>query len=89
VVDAGPGFIGFSFNLGSGVQYGWARVIMDGSANLNTFTFVDYAYGTPGERVRTAQVATPDSGGSLGRLAIGAAALIAWRSIHARVAAAD
>jgi hypothetical protein len=39
---AGTGFVGFRFNTGAGVQYGWVRLNMSGSPD-NHFTMVDYA----------------------------------------------
>ena len=76
---AGTGFLGFEFNNGGGMQYGWARVTMDGAPG-NTFTVVDYAYGGIGEMISAGQVPEP---GSLGLLALGGAGLIAWRQRRA------
>lgn len=84
---AGTGFIGFKFNDGSGVQYGWARLTMDGSGNGNTFTLVDFAYGDPGDQVMTGQTTAVPEPGSLGLLAAGAAGLLLWRRQRAKVAA--
>jgi hypothetical protein len=72
---AGTGFLGFEFNNGGGMQFGWARVTTDG-APANTFTVVDYAYGGIGEAISAGQVPEP---GSLGLLALGGAGLVAWR----------
>jgi hypothetical protein len=76
-LNAGTGFIGFSFNDGSGVEYGWARVTMNGSPG-NAFTLVDYAWGDAGTAIVTGQTAIPEPG-SLGLLAVGAAGLFLWR----------
>ena len=81
----GTGFIGFRFNNGAGVQYGWARITMAGPAHDNFF-LLDYAYADPGESLRAGQTSedtlsdeqSPDQG-SLGGLALGAAGLLAWR----------
>ncbi len=43
----GVGFIGFRFNGGGGIEYGWARVNMNGAPN-NTFTLVDFAWADTG-----------------------------------------
>lgn len=76
-LSAGTGFIGFSFNTGAGIQYGWARVTMNGSPG-NAFTLVDYAWADPGVAIRAGQTAIPEPG-SLGLLAVGAAGLMLWR----------
>ncbi len=78
----GTGFVGFRFNSGSGVQYGWARIHADGQPG-NSFTLIDYAFGTPGQRItagQTSAASVPESGGSLGLLALGCAWLLAWRA---------
>lgn len=88
----GPGFVGFRFNAGSGMQYGWARVRM-GSSPVHRFILVDYAFGDVGDRVEAGQtgesqvgqkadnqpVEQVPSSGSVGFLALGAAGLVAWR----------
>ena len=50
----GYGFIGFRFNNGAGVQYGWARIKMSGVPDYD-FVLLDYAYADPGERLRAGQ----------------------------------
>ena len=89
----GLGFIGFSFNNGAGPQYGWARVRTPGPPYFRArFLLVDYAWGDPGDQVRTGQTslagdqveAIPDQG-SLGLLALGGAGLMAWRKRRAKV----
>ncbi len=78
----GTGFVGFRFNGGAGVQYGWARIHTDGQPG-NTFTLIDYAFGTPGQHITAGETRTnsvPESGGSLGLLALGCAGLLAWRA---------
>ena len=84
--DRGIGFIGFVFSHGSEAsQYGWARVQKSGPPPYR-FRLVDYAWGDPGDRIRTGQKsssgdmvdAVTDSG-SVGLLALGAAGLVAWR----------
>lgn len=74
---AGTGFIGFSFNGGSGIEYGWARVTMNGASG-NAFTLVDYAWGDVGTAIMTGQTGIPEPS-SLGLLAVGAAGLLLWR----------
>jgi hypothetical protein len=90
----GIGFIGFRFNNGAGVQYGWARLRMPGPPYFEArFALVDYAWGDPGDQVRTGQTslagdqveAVPDQG-SLGSLALGALGLLAWRKSRSRTA---
>ena len=67
--NPGQGFIGFRFNNGAGVQYGWARIKMSGVPHYD-FVLLDYAYADPGERLRAGQTledcyanakATPDT----------------------------
>ena len=70
-LSTGIGFLGFQFNGGGGVQYGWARVDMSGSP-INSFTIVDYAYASIDQQIKAGQIAEP---GSLGLLAAGAAGL--------------
>ena len=78
--DPGIGFIGFKFDGGSGTQYGWIRLQMNGAANGNTFTLVDFAFADPGEQIATGQIPEP---GSLGLLALGATGLLVWRKRRA------
>ena len=70
------GYMGLKFDVGNGVQYGWARLSMDGP-NLNSYTVVDYAFADPGETLVAGQVPEP---GSLGLLAVGAVGLLFWRN---------
>jgi hypothetical protein len=90
--EEGLGFLGFSFNNGAGPQYGWARVRTPGPPYFKArFLLVDYAWGDPGDQVRTGQTssagdqveAIPDEG-SLGLLALGGAGLMAWRARRRR-----
>jgi hypothetical protein len=80
---AGTGFVAFRFNGGGGMQFGWARLTMDGAPG-NTFKLVDYAWGDAGTQISTGQVPEP---GSLALLAIGAVGLVAWRKQRAKAAA--
>jgi MYXO-CTERM domain-containing protein len=83
--NPGIGFIGFRFNNGAGVQYGWARIKISGVSHYD-FVLLDYAYADPGERLTAGQTLentssdeqAPDQG-SLGGLALGAVGLLAWR----------
>ena len=83
----GIGFVGFGFNNGAGMQYGWMRVKMPGPPyGTAHFKLVDYAWGDPGDQIRAGQTnsagdqveAIPDQG-SLGLLALGGAGLMVWR----------
>ncbi len=79
----GTGFIGFKFSDGSGgIDYGWARITMDGSSK-NTFTLVDYFFGEG--PVRAGSI--PETGSSLGLLALGCGGLLAWRRKQAKASA--
>jgi hypothetical protein len=82
-LDPGIGFVGFKFNSGAGTQFGWVRLNMNGSANANTFTLVDFAFAAPGEQIRTGQIPEP---GSLALLALGGVGLLAWRKSRAKTA---
>jgi hypothetical protein len=82
-LDAGIGFAGFRFDNGSGPQYGWARIDMDGAPG-NSFTLVDFAWADVGDSITAGQVPEP---GSLALLALGGAGLLAWRTRRAKAAA--
>jgi hypothetical protein len=82
------GFVGFRFDNGGGMQYGWARLkYRDPECGVDAgFFLVDYAWGDPGDTIRTGQtsssgdmVDTVTESGSLGLLALGGAGLLAWR----------
>ncbi len=86
--NPGQGFIGFRFNNGAGVQYGWARIKMSGPPHHN-FILFDYAYADPGEGLRAGQTSSDEQAadqGSLGWLALGAVGLLAWRKSRSRTA---
>ena len=98
--EGGTGFIGFKFNNGGGVQYGWVRIKMHIGMRLSAgFVLRDYAYADPGEPIRAGQTSSdeqaPDQSstdeqapdqGSLGGLALGAVGLLAWRKGRSRTA---
>ena len=80
------GFVAFKFDAGAGIQYGWARVRIEGNPpRTGDFTVIDYAYGDPGEQLSAGQTSTAGvtkqipSQSSVGLLALGAAGLLAWR----------
>jgi hypothetical protein len=50
----GAGFIGFTFDSGSGPQYGWARIKTSGEPDYR-FILHDYAWADPGESIQTGQ----------------------------------
>ena len=84
----GTGYVGFRFNNGAGIQYGWARVTTLGEVEDNAFRVEAYAYADPGEPIRAGQRSSSDEQapdeGSLGWLALGAAGLLAWRKNRSR-----
>jgi hypothetical protein len=75
-LGTGEGYLGFRFDSGSGMQYGWMRLRMDEGAPGNSFTVLDYAYGDVGDMVSAGAIPEP---GSLGLLALGGLGLMAWR----------
>jgi PEP-CTERM putative exosortase interaction domain len=83
--SADTAFVGFRFNGGTGIHYGWARLTMNGSGSGNTFTLVDYAWGDVGTALTTGQIPEP---GSLGLLALGGIGLMAWRKRRSKAVAA-
>lgn len=91
----GTGFIGFRFNNGAGVQYGWARIKLGGiqpgslGPRYGYFELFDYAYADVGEPIRAGQISSDEQSidqGSLGWLAMGAIGLFAWRKSRSRTA---
>jgi len=81
--NGGPirAFIGFRFNTGNGMQYGWARiqtrdVIINHSHHVRD-VIKDYAWGDVGDVILTGQTQSLQQGnansvpGSLGLLAFG------------------
>jgi len=74
-------FLGFKFTIGGTTHFGWARVNVQGFSSV---TITGYAYETVADK----PIVTGNSTGSdlasaqpatLGRLALGAAAPVAWR----------
>ena len=81
----GYGYVGFRFNVGNGVQYGWARLRTLGAPE-NGFIVEGDAWADPGEPIlvgqkqsSTEQADAVPASGSLGQLALGAAGLDSWR----------
>ncbi len=68
---------------------GWARVAFDDATVrpkglTYDFTLVDYAFGDVGDQVKAGQLQVPESGSSLGLLALGAAGILASRRAAGR-----
>jgi hypothetical protein len=86
-IDKPTGYVGFRFDVGNGMQYGWARLRV-----LHTYAAIyellDYAYADPGESIRAGQKQERETDGvieeSLGALALGAAGVAAWRKRRER-----
>jgi hypothetical protein len=53
-VEAGTHAIGFRFNSGRGVQYGWVRIKWLGCSD-NKYIVKDYAWGDPGDQIKAGQ----------------------------------
>lgn len=53
--DPGTYYVGFRFNAGAGSQYGWVRIRWSGCNRSNAFIVKDYAWGDPGDRIKTGQ----------------------------------
>lgn len=54
-VEPGTHYIGFRFNRGAGMQYGWVRLKWtgcSGNGRRNGYIVKDYAWGDPGDRIR-------------------------------------
>lgn len=52
--DRGTYYVGFRFNTGAGAQYGWVRIKWGGCRD-DYFLVKDYAWGDPGDQVKTGQ----------------------------------
>jgi hypothetical protein len=52
--EPGTYYVGFRFNTGAGVQYGWVRVKW-GGCSYNGFIVLDYAWGDPGDKLKAGQ----------------------------------
>ena len=55
--ETGTYYVGFRFNSGPGVQYGWMRIKFAGCGypGLNKYIVRDYAWGDPGDQIKTGQ----------------------------------
>ena len=57
--ERGTYYVGFRFNTGAGPQYGWVRIHWGGCTahdyNTNDFSVRDYAWGDPGDQIKTGQ----------------------------------
>jgi hypothetical protein len=55
----GTYYVGFRFNTGAAPQYGWVRIRWGGCRRLdfnsNDFIVRDYAWGDPGDQIKTGQ----------------------------------
>jgi hypothetical protein len=90
--DTDTGAIGFKFDVGKGIQYGWVRLKVE-RTDKHPYHYVikDYAWGDPGDSILTGQrsssgemVDAVSADGSLGLLAVGGAGLDAWRKERAK-----
>jgi hypothetical protein len=94
------GILGFRFNTGKGLQYGWARIkptfFKHDHDVQYRFIIEDYAWGDVGDRIKAGQnhslrqqADAVSKSGSLGLLAAGATGLEAWRTQRAQLAPAE
>ena len=94
------GIVGFRFNTGKGLQYGWARIkptfFKHDHDTQYRFIVEDYAWGDVGDRIKAGQnhslqqqADAASKSGSLGLLALGGAGLQAWRTHRAQLAPAE
>jgi hypothetical protein len=80
------GYLGFQFDIGNGVHFGWARI---GFLN-NTFILQDYAYeDAAGSAIRAGEGSPVPEPASLGMLALGAVGLLGWRRLRTKTADAE
>lgn len=76
--DGVEGIMGFKFQPGSTVLYGWAHIQFDLAANLTTIT--DWAYDDSGATIPAGVIPEPETAAlGLAALALGAAGLRRWR----------
>ena len=85
----GTGFLGFRFDTGAGIQYGWAELTITATPKVQ-MTLVEYAYGTVGQAITAGQTALVPEPATVGLLAMGALGVLALRGgrkgIGARIA---
>ena len=57
-------YVGFRFDTGAGRQYGWIRIKWEGCTDTgqpqNAYVVKDYAWGDPGDKVKTGQTQLSD-----------------------------
>lgn len=86
-IDDPTGYVGFRFDVGNGMQYGWMRLRMH-DPNTANYELLDYAYADPGETIVAGQRRERERSGvaqeSLGALALGAAGIAAVRKRRRR-----
>ena len=54
MAGSGTWAIGFRFNSGLGMQYGWVRIKWLGCSD-NQYIVKDYGWGDPGDQIKTGQ----------------------------------
>lgn len=76
-----PGFLGFAFDPGGGLHYGWAKLQFDEDGYNSSLTISEWAYeDEPGEAIHVGNIpAPPAAAAGLTLLAMGAAGLRAQR----------
>lgn len=73
------GIAAFTFDIGSGAQFGWVRMTALGDSPTNSYVIEEYAFGDAGEAVATGQITSVPEPTSLGLLALGAIGVMASR----------
>jgi hypothetical protein len=84
-----PGFLGFAFDPGGGLRYGWAKLQFDEDGYNSSLTISEWAYeDEPGEAIHVGSVPAPPAAvAGLTMLAMGAAGVRAHRRSRRDMAA--
>ncbi|MFN5532924.1 MAG: PEP-CTERM sorting domain-containing protein [Planctomycetaceae bacterium] len=87
-VIEGSNFVGFRFNDGTGMKYGYAEFVFD-VANRNGVTITQWWYDDAGGSVHVGGAPAVPEPNTLALLAMGAAGLGCYRAARKKIAASD